>query len=600
MRVIARDINMNSIAEIDMYTSVIWTDRYSKYGDFELQIPCTPEYHDLFENRAKYLTTDISDRVMVIEKRNEKTQVDKSDKYIITGRSAETLLNRRVIMGSMSFGTSPYDEQTNERASQVYAVDSFLIWYGALYKVIKSINAGDVLVPYNRNLHNESSANIRVAKENEEVELSESVEKIIYTLLNANIMTPLDPARKFTNPAWRYIWSNDPRVQEIKMSCCFNNVNLYEAVSSVLVSAGLGCKVVYNYDTNTMDFSVFKGVDHSITQSENSVVNFKSVLDNLVSTDFVTNEEGFKTCAFVVGAMDEKKTLSISVADEYGRVSSYEYPNPNYCTTWCQQVSLNGTGISYQRREVIVDASDIDRYQTVSASNGTTSNDIPITETDYRSMLKSRGRSELMGMASTYDMDAEILPDMFYKYMVDYSLGDTISIENRFGNTVNASVTELIFSMDINGYKAYPTIETIGVVDGMDQLVSIFVNNQIYVNENKRMIVPDIRDQLSDLRSKTYIAYYVANIIDYYLEDHLIYTTIVDANTSNIVVPRIDDMDVKVLGGSIGDIYENPGNYDNISTRAIQFVQFMMDHQISGSTNDIIVPSLDDLPSYIQ
>lgn len=600
MRIIARDVNMASIAEIDMYTSMIWTDRYSENGDFELQVPCTSEYYDLFEHQAKYLTIDKSDRVMVIEKRQIQTQVDNSDKYIITGRSAETLLDRRVIMGSMTFGTGPYNEQTNTTASQPYATGDFMIWYEEVCIVLKPIAQGEPIIKYDSRLQNEKVANIRTAREDEEIELSEQVEIILATLLNANVINPTDPSRRFVNPKWRFVFSSDPRVQEIKMSASFNNVNLYEAVSSILVGAGLGCKVVYNDTTETFDFSVFKGIDRSVSQGENPVVNFKNVLDNLVSTDFATNEEKYKTCAYVVGAVDEKKTLSIALADEFGQVSSYEYPNPNYCTTWCQQVSLNGTGISYQRREVIVDASDIDRYQTVNVAGGSTANDIPISETDYRAMLKTRGRNELMGMASTYDLDAEILPDMFYKYMVDYNLGDTISIEDRFGNTINASVTELIFSLDSNGYKAYPTIETIGVVDGMDQLVGIFINNQIYVDANKKMIVPDIREKLSDLRSKTFIAFYVADIIDYFLDNRLIYANTTAGDSTDIIVPRWDDMDMVVFGGNIAEIYENPGRFNNISTRAIQFVQYMMNHQISGSVADIYIPSIDDLASYIQ
>lgn len=598
MRVIARNVDMVPINEIDTYTSIIWTDRYSKEGDFELRVPCTDFNYKVF-NESRYLTIDKSDRVMVLESRNIKTEVDKSDEYIIKGRSAETLLDRRVIMGSMTFGIAPHDEETNANASQNYAVDDFMIWYGALCKVIKSINAGDELILYEERKGNLYKANIRPTTSTEEASLTQPIEDIVAALLNANVINPTDPTRRFTRPAWRYVYSNDPKVKEIKMAASFANTNLYDAISSLLVGAGMGCKVVYNEDTETMDFSIFIGTDHSVAQSENMVVNFKSSLDNLVSTDFLTDESKYKTCAYVVGAIDEKKTLTVSVADEYGRVQSVDVPNPNYCTTWCQQVSLSGTGMSYQRREVIVDAADIDRYQTVSAYNGVTATDVPVSETDYRAMLRTKGKSALMGMYSTYDLDAEILPDMFYKYMVDYTLGDTISIEDRFGNTINASITELIFSQDINGYKAYPTIETIGLVDGMDQLVNIFVNNPIHVNSDKCLIFPNIRPELEDLREKTYIAYYVADIIDYFLDGHLAYAENI-AGKYNIVTPSLDDMDDVVFGASIASIYNDPGSYPDANTRAIQFVKFMMDNQTRVNGDDIEIKPLDDMASYIQ
>lgn len=598
MRIIARDVDMIPINEIDTYTSMIWTDRYNMYGDFELRVPCTDFNYNLFQ-KARYITIDKSDRVMVIEKRQVNTKVDKSDEYIISGRSAETLLDRRVIMGSMTFGITPHDEETNQTASQNYAVDDFMIWYGTLCKVIKNINAGDEIILYQPNKGNLYKANIRATQPDEEAALTQPIEDIVFTMLNVNVINPTDPTRRFTRPSWRYVWSEDVKVQEIKMAASFANTNLYDALCSLLVGAGMGCKVVYNDDTETLDFSIFIGTDHSVAQSENMVVNFKTSLDNLVSSEFVTDESGYKTCAYVVGELDSKKTLTLSVADEYGRVQQIEIPNPNYCTTWCQQVSLTGTGMSYQRREVVIDASDIARYQSVSSSSGYSNSDVAVSETDYRSMLRTRGKTELMSMYSTYDLEAEILPDMFYKYMVDYTLGDTISIEDRFGNTINASITELIFSQDISGYKAYPTIETIGLVDGMDQLVNIFVNNTIYVNTDSTMIVPDIEQDLRDLREKTYIAYYVADIIDYLLNGHLIHPES-EGNKYCIVTPSLDDMDVEILGGKIEDIYANPGYFPDVNTRALQFVKYMMDHQLRMSAEEIIVPSIDDMASYIQ
>lgn len=598
MRIIARNINMAPIAEIDMFTSMIWTDRYSMNGDFELRVPCTTTYKDIFDI-AKYITIDKSDRVMVIEKRQVKTQVDHSDEYIITGRSADTLLDRRVIMGTMTFGIAPHDEETNSSSSQNYAVGDYLIWYGALCQAIKPIMSGDSFVLYNAEIENVYKANLRAADPDEEASLTEPIEDIVAAMLNANVINPTDPTRRFVAPEWRYVYSNDIRVQEIKMAASFANTNLYDAMSSLLVGAGLGCKVVYNENLETFDFHIFIGTDHSVSQSENMVVCFKNVLDNLVSTDFITDDGGYKTCAYVVGEIDDKKTRTISVADEFGRVQQLEYNNPNYCTTWAQQVSLNGTGLSYQRREVVIDASDISRYQTVNSSNGYSNSDVPVSEVDYRSMLKTRGKSELMGMYSTYDLAAEILPDMFYKYMVDYTLGDKISIEDRFGNIINANVTELIFSQDASGYKAYPTIETIGMVDGMDQLISIFVNKPIYVNTNKKIVFPDYREDLTDLRSKTFIAYYVADIIDYLLDGRLPYAASGET-ASKIIIPELNDMDYKVLGGSIAAIYSNPSLFPSVNTRAMQFVKFMMDHQIHPNGETIVIPPFDDLPSYVQ
>ena len=599
MRIIVRDGTMTPINELDIYSSFIWTDRYASAGDFEICVPCTNENYELF-NKARYITIDESDRVMVVEKRQIKTQVDNSDEYIISGRSAETLLDRRVIMGTMTFGTSPYDEQTNPTASQDYQIGDYVVWYGKMCRVIRTILTGNMFTLYSYYDQNINTANLLEVDTNDEG-LTVPIEDIVKSLLNANVINPTDKARRFINPKWRFVASKNTEIEEIKMSASFGNTNLFDALSSLLVGAGLGCKVVYNEDKETMDFSLIKGVDHSVSQSDNMVVNFKSVLDNIVSTDFITDDGSYKTCAFVVGAEDDKKTRTISVADEYGRVAEYEYNNPNYRTTWCQQVSLSGTGLSYGRREVIVDASDIDRYQTVNSSSGYSNSDVPISEVDYRAMLKTRGKSELMNHYSTYNLEAEILPDMFYKFGVDYGLGDTISIEDKFGNTINASVTEMIFSVDANGYKAYPTIETLGEVDGMDELVNIFLNNPIYVNVDKTVVVPDIRSELEALRDKTYIAYYVREIIDYFLDNNkLVYTQNDGELGTMIVAPSWNDMDYMIFGGTINQIYNTPEAYPDVNTKAMQFVYFMKTNQIKANSDGIVVPPLDDLASAVQ
>ena len=80
---------------VDIYTSLIWTDRYYECGDFELKIPMA--YLPSKMAVGLYLSYDRSDHAMVIET----MQIDRteSDENIVTvtGRSLEALLDRRVI-----------------------------------------------------------------------------------------------------------------------------------------------------------------------------------------------------------------------------------------------------------------------------------------------------------------------------------------------------------------------------------------------------------------------------------------------------------------------------------------------------------------------
>lgn len=84
------------IAVIDAYKSLIWTKRYYTCGDFELYIPANKALVDILKPDY-FITRDDDDSVMVIEKLQIQTDVEEGDFFIVSGRSLESILARRVI-----------------------------------------------------------------------------------------------------------------------------------------------------------------------------------------------------------------------------------------------------------------------------------------------------------------------------------------------------------------------------------------------------------------------------------------------------------------------------------------------------------------------
>lgn len=80
-------------ALLESYDSLIWTERYHEAGDFELVFPNIPTELSKFRT-VKYLRIPDSDRLMVVESRQEQEQVT------VKGRSLESILDRRVIESS--------------------------------------------------------------------------------------------------------------------------------------------------------------------------------------------------------------------------------------------------------------------------------------------------------------------------------------------------------------------------------------------------------------------------------------------------------------------------------------------------------------------
>lgn len=83
-------------AVIDEFDSCIWTDRYDSYGDFELCLPVNQ--WALSQIRADYyVNIDDSDRTMIVENIQIITEVESGAKLMISGRSLESILDRRII-----------------------------------------------------------------------------------------------------------------------------------------------------------------------------------------------------------------------------------------------------------------------------------------------------------------------------------------------------------------------------------------------------------------------------------------------------------------------------------------------------------------------
>lgn len=87
-----------NIFVLDSYNSLIWTDRYNSYGDFEIYTNMNISLLEYLK-QDYYIRRDDSEHVMIIEKILIKSDVEEGDKLTISGRSLESILDRRIIWG---------------------------------------------------------------------------------------------------------------------------------------------------------------------------------------------------------------------------------------------------------------------------------------------------------------------------------------------------------------------------------------------------------------------------------------------------------------------------------------------------------------------
>ena len=89
---------LEAVRLIDTYESFIWTDRYYAYGDFELYTSVQTGMFD-YIRQDYYIRNKSSDHVMIIEKIQITSDVEEGNHITVTGRSLESILDRRIIWG---------------------------------------------------------------------------------------------------------------------------------------------------------------------------------------------------------------------------------------------------------------------------------------------------------------------------------------------------------------------------------------------------------------------------------------------------------------------------------------------------------------------
>ena len=96
------------VAVVDYYETFIWTERYSDYGDFELYLPVDSDTVQYFKVNY-YIEIRESNRTMIIEDIQIDTDVDSGPTLKISGRSLESILDRRIIWKQTTISNATVD-----------------------------------------------------------------------------------------------------------------------------------------------------------------------------------------------------------------------------------------------------------------------------------------------------------------------------------------------------------------------------------------------------------------------------------------------------------------------------------------------------------
>lgn len=201
-----------------------------------------------------------------------------------------------------------------------------------------------------------------------------------------------------------------------KVTRQFTGKNLLDVVQELCVTYNYGLEFEWNGAGFTVN--LYKGVDRSYDQTENTFVVFSPEFENLGNTEYIKDTSNYSNCCIVGGEGEGTQRVFVPV------------------------IADDMTG--FYRRYIYIDARQ-------SSSDG-------MSSSEYRKMLKNDGVEALELQRITTSFNGEILNYNNYTYGIDYNLGDKVSVINEYGIKGNATITEVTEVEDENGYRIVPTL----------------------------------------------------------------------------------------------------------------------------------------------
>lgn len=232
---------------LEDYESAIWTERYWECGDFEITMYAT-DYAFMNLKTDMLIVNPESDRVMVIEKIEIETDIENGNKIKLSGRSLESILDRRVVWGKKNFMAS---NSTDTDPKGVPIVD------------------------------------------------------VLTELINENIISPANASRKIDN--FIFEKPTDKFITDTLIIAQYIGDSLYDVIVSLCKEMEMGFKIKLN-SNNQFVLSFYLGKDRSFDNKEgNAYVIFSPNFENLIKSKYYESSKVYKNVAFVEGAADSNK-----------------------------------------------------------------------------------------------------------------------------------------------------------------------------------------------------------------------------------------------------------------------------------------------------
>lgn len=240
-------------------------------------------------------------------------------------------------------------------------------------------------------------------------ELNGTITKAVYGLVNHNLGEGANAARKIVGFT---VDTNDLLIDISGTQA--PRANLLEFVNPLLKQ--YNCGSIVEFVNGKLVYKIFTGVVRT------NSVKFSQSLDNLLSSEYLTDDTEVATSALVVSTVED--------------------------VDYTQTYDTGATGID--RAEILIESNISTKYEDADGTERETTPDSAL----YKGWLTEEGKTKLAERTTIEEINGEIdIANSNYIFDEDFFIGDIVKIQDEYFNFyVNSKIAKYTIKQDANGY----------------------------------------------------------------------------------------------------------------------------------------------------
>lgn len=430
------------IAIVDAYKSLIWAERYNTIGDCELYVPATAENLTIFQQNY-YIARSYSDMVCQIKKIELDTDVENGNYLVVTGIDIKSWLDQRIV----------WDTVTADGNVELF-----------MRKLVRESLGGDaddarkIKAPSGRNilaLGQIAGLTEVITEQISYKNVGEKVREYCNTYswgYKVRPDTASTGARRFAFELYKGVDRSASVVfsEEYENLATSKYIEDRTNLGNVSLTAGSGegyeREKVADGDAAGIDrFEKFvdaKDISQTITWKELKAL-FPPIEDGgngyLNAAIYMVNE-------IYIPVVDQSHKAFLSQYTDAGDPGEFVVINGAEFFHW--YVTDPGPGFAIARLPLLDDYLHIP-------------DDTPckLYGNVYYGYLYARSQDKLAEYGAVTSFEGTISPNVTFVYKNDYFLGDIVTVQNEYGITAHPRIIEVIEVDDDTGYSVQPKFE---------------------------------------------------------------------------------------------------------------------------------------------